>query len=99
MKGYRRCKCREDGRELGASCPKLRRRDNSWNPAHGTWYGKTELPSGPGGERVSVRAVGYASQDEGPEWFDVAMQLLAIPDKDPARYYDRDPHLPRIIRH
>src|SRR5260370_13033836 len=83
MKGYRRCKCREDGRELGASCPKLRRRDNSWNPAHGTWYGKTELPSGPGGERVSLRAGGFASKDEMTEWFDEALHLLSIPEKGP----------------
>jgi integrase len=83
VKGFKRCKCREDGRELGASCPKLRRRDNSWNPAHGTWYGKTELPSGPGGERVSLRAGGFASQDEMTEWFDEALHLLSIPEKGP----------------
>jgi hypothetical protein len=34
MKGstYKRCRCREDGRDLGSKCPKLRRTDGSWNP-------------------------------------------------------------------
>ncbi len=38
---FKRCGCTEvvDGkrRQLGARCPKLRRRDGSWNPRHGTW--------------------------------------------------------------
>ena len=41
MKGYKRCKCRDEaGRETGAGCLSLRRSDGSWNPSHGTWYGK-----------------------------------------------------------
>ncbi len=81
MKGFKRCKCREGGRELGASCPKLRRRDGSWNPAHGTWYGKTELPPGADGSRVALRAGGFTTQDEMSAWFDEAMLLLSIPAK------------------
>ena len=68
MKGYKRCKCRgDDGRELGASCPRLRRRDGSWNPSHGTWYGKAELPAGPDGRRVILRQGGFATQAAGGE--------------------------------
>jgi len=81
---FKRCKCRgSDGRELGNSCGKLRRKDGSWNPSHGTWYGKTELPSGPGGERLALRAGGFATQDEMGEWFEEALRLLSIPEKGP----------------
>lgn len=65
MKGstYKRCKCRgEDGRELGADCPKLRRKDRSWNPRHGTWYYQLELDPGPNGKRRRARRGGFASE-------------------------------------
>ncbi|MGH3303818.1 MAG: site-specific integrase [Streptosporangiaceae bacterium] len=63
---YKRCKCRgEDGRELGASCPRLRRSDGSWNPRHGDWYFALELPRGAGGKRRSrLRRGGFAAQAE-----------------------------------
>lgn len=62
---YKRCKCRaEDGKDLGAKCPKLRRGDGSWNPRHGTWYFALELPPGPGGKRRQMRRGGFASRDE-----------------------------------
>ena len=84
MKGYKRCKCRgDDGRELGASCPRLRRRDGSWNPSHGTWYGKAELPAGPDGRRVILRQGGFATQDDLDKWFGDAEHLLAIPEAGP----------------
>jgi integrase len=84
VKGYKRCKCRgDDKRELGNKCPNLRRRDGSWNPSHGTWYGKLELPSGPAGQRVALRTGGFATQDEMAEWFEEAMHLLSIPEKGP----------------
>jgi integrase len=84
VKGYKRCKCRGEGkRELGAKCPALRRKDGSWNPAHGTWYGKAELPAGPGKQRVALRMGGFATQDEMTAWFEEAMHLLSIPEKGP----------------
>lgn len=84
MKGYKRCKCRgQDKRELGASCPRLRRRDGSWNPAHGTWYGKSELPPGKDGKRVTLRQGGFATQDDLDKWFGEALQLLAVPEAGP----------------
>jgi integrase len=84
VKGYKRCKCRDDGkRELGNECPKLRRRDGSWNPSHGTWYGKAEQPPAPDGTRVTLRAGGFADQGEMSEWFEAALRLLAIPAKGP----------------
>lgn len=92
MKGstYKRCKCRDaDGKELGAACPKLRRRDGSWNPKHGTWYGKSELPPAPDGKRVYLRARGFPSLDELTEWFSQAERLLSIPDKGPRGHQAR----------
>ncbi len=41
MKGstYKRCGCiGEGGKQLATRCPKLRRKDGTWNPRHGTWY-------------------------------------------------------------
>jgi integrase len=63
---YKRCKCRDaDGRDLGAKCEKLKRRDGSRNPKHGTWYFALELPPGPGGKRrPRMRRGGYATRDD-----------------------------------
>ena len=81
MKGYKRCKCRDgSGRELGASCPSLKRSGTSWNPSHGTWYGKAELPRDPDGKRVYLRQGGFATQDKMSAWFDDALHLLSIPE-------------------
>lgn len=87
MKGYKRCKCRDgDDRELGVSCPKLKRGNGSWNPGHGTWYGKTDIPGAPEGVRMVLRQGGFASQDEMSAWFDDAVRLLAIPEAGPDGY-------------
>lgn len=84
MKGYKRCKCKDDtGREVGASCPRLHRPDGSWNPAHGTWYGKKELPPGPGGIRVSLRQGGFPTQERMSAWFDEAQALIDVAGKHP----------------
>lgn len=90
MKGYKRCKCRDgDGRELGAGCPKLRRRDGSWNPGHGTWYGKQDIPGAPGVARMTLRQGGFATQDEMSDWFEEAVRLLTIPEGGPEGYKAR----------
>jgi integrase len=62
---YKRCKCQgPDGKELGADCPDLHRKDGSWNPHHGSWYFALELPLGPGGQRrPRMRRGGFASRD------------------------------------
>ena len=69
--------------ERGVKCPKLRRRDGTWNPKHGTWYAKQELPSGPDGKRVDLKAGGFTSEDELRDWFRDAELLLSIPDRGP----------------
>jgi hypothetical protein len=39
---YKRCGCTEitDGKrhQLGAKCPKLRRKNGAWSSEHGTWW-------------------------------------------------------------
>lgn len=65
MKGstYKRCKCRgEDGKELGAQCPRLKRKDGSWNPRHGVWYYRLELEAGRGGKRRTLRRGGFPTE-------------------------------------
>ncbi|MFC5821811.1 hypothetical protein, partial [Nonomuraea harbinensis] len=81
--GYKRCKCRENGRELGAKCPKLRRKDGTWNPHHGTWHGKEELPAGPDGKRVYLRLGGFRSETELSAFYQQAGRLLDIPEPGP----------------
>lgn len=84
MKAFKRCKCRDaNGHELGARCPKLRRRDGSWNPNHGTWYARNELPPAPGGKRVELKAGGFITEVKLKEWFQQAELLLSIPERGP----------------
>lgn len=72
---YKRCKCRDDdGKELGADCPKLRRKDGSWNPRHGSWYFALELDPGPGGKRRRVRRGGFESETAAQEAMDKAKE-------------------------
>ncbi|TMR92689.1 site-specific integrase [Nonomuraea basaltis] len=81
--GFKRCKCRQDGRELGAKCPRLRRKDGSWNPNHGSWYGKEEVPAGPDGKRIYLRCGGFASETDLITWYQAAGRLLDISDAGP----------------
>ena len=88
--GYKRCKCRdEEGRELGPQCPKLKRKDGSWSPSHGTYYGKTIVPVPDGEPRADLRAGGFASREEMTDWFSDAIALLSIPAKGPDGYRAR----------
>jgi integrase len=88
--GYKRCKCRDgDGRELGPRCPKLKRRDGSWNPNHGTYYGKTLVPVPDGEPRADLRAGGFEDREEMTEWFAAAIALLSIPPKGQDGYRAR----------
>src|ERR1035437_4640193 len=87
---YRRCKCRgEDGREFGAGCPKLRRRDGTWNPAHGAVYGQLELPPAPDGSRVTARFGGFRTEGDMQAWFSEVGRLLEIPDSGPEGHQER----------
>jgi integrase len=88
--GTKRCKCRDgDGKELGAQCPKLRRKDGSWNPSHGTWSGKTDVPVPKGSPRAYLRAGGFGKRDDMTAWFAAAIRLLEIPESGPDGYLGR----------
>ncbi|MFI7707628.1 tyrosine-type recombinase/integrase [Nonomuraea sp. NPDC049480] len=82
--GFKRCKCRDEAsRELGAKCPKLRRKDGSWNPKHGTWYGKEEVPAGPDGKRIYLRCGGFTTETDLVAFYQQAGRLLEIPEAGP----------------
>ncbi len=81
--GFKRCKCRQDGRELGAKCSRLRRKDGSWNPNHGRWYGKEEVPAGPDGKRVYLRLGGFNTEANLTAFYEKAGRLLDIPEAGP----------------
>jgi Phage integrase family len=88
--GVKRCKCRDgDGRELGARCPKLKRKDGSWNPGHGTWQAVSYLPAVKGQERARLRAGGFATQADLARWFTDAHALLEVPEEGPAGHAAR----------
>ncbi len=87
---HRRCKCRDaDGRELGQSCPKLRRKDGTWNPGHGTVGGRLELPPAPDGTRARMPVWGFRTESEMRDWFTGAIRLLDIPEAGPGGHQER----------
>jgi integrase len=64
---YKRCGCTEvvEGkrRQLGRKCPKLHRRDGTWNPRHGTWTFAISVKR-PGGQRRPKVFGGFLSEKE-----------------------------------
>ena len=50
-------------RQLGSRCPKLRRKDGTWNPRHGKWYFAVSS-RGLGGKRVQHPRGGFDSEAE-----------------------------------
>lgn len=58
----RRCGCREDGKQLGAKCPKLS------NSRHGTWSVFVNQPATHNQERQRIRKGGFASKSAAEEW-------------------------------
>jgi integrase len=74
MKGsvYKRCRCRKNGRDLGMSCPDLRRADGSYNPNHGSWAYRLELESDSGGHRQTLRRFGFDTRKAAQDALDEA---------------------------
>jgi len=77
---YKQCGCRgDDGKRLGQRCPKLRRGNGSWSPAHGRWYYQLELPQRAGGaRRPPLRRGGFGTQAGAEQELGQARELLAI---------------------
>lgn len=48
---------------LGSSCPQLRTKKGGWNPKHGSWHYRLELPALPSG-RATLRRGGFADQQQ-----------------------------------
>jgi integrase len=82
---FKRCKCHgADGKELGAACPRLRRADGAWNPRHGTWYFRLEVPAAEGERRKVMKRGGFDSKDDAIDARSAVALLLSIPDQGPA---------------
>ena len=79
---YKQCGCHgADGKRLGRTCPRLRRRNGTWNPAHGRWHYQLELPPhADGSRRNPLRRGGFATQAEAEQEMDQARELLGIAD-------------------
>jgi integrase len=79
---YKQCGCHgADGKRLGRRCPRLRRGNGTWNPAHGRWHYQLELPPhADGSRRNPLRRGGFATQAEAEQEMDQARELLAIAD-------------------
>ena len=77
---YKQCGCHGgDGKRLGSKCPRLRRRNGTWNPAHGRWHYQLELPPrADGSRRNPLRRGGFATQADAEHEMDQARELLAI---------------------
>lgn len=64
---YKRCGCtvlvEGKRKQLGRSCPKLKRPDGAWNPRHGTWTFAISVP-GTGGRRKQIVQGGFSSQTD-----------------------------------
>ncbi|MEV8055124.1 site-specific integrase [Streptomyces antimycoticus] len=73
----KRCGCRDavTGKQLGASCPKLRQR------THGLWNLVQELPPRKDGTRRRFRRSGYSTKGEAQTDIDALRALLDIADK------------------
>ncbi|MCW6004617.1 site-specific integrase [Micromonospora sp. CPCC 205371] len=76
---FKRCGCRTTG-----GCPRLRRPNGSWNPGHGSWHYRLELPPGEAGRRRQMCRGGYPSQRDALAARDHARALLALAAGDPA---------------
>ncbi|MEU8076016.1 tyrosine-type recombinase/integrase [Catellatospora citrea] len=82
----KRCGCRDQRtkKPLGAQCPKLRRKDGSWHPDHGTYRYQMDLPASPRGERRLLRRSGFDTREAAVADRDHAKQLLSMAGKDKA---------------
>jgi len=76
---YRRCECRGgDGKLLGTSCPKLKRKN------HGAIGIRQELPPDAEGKRRTFRRTGYGSVAEAQGDLSRLQAILDLPGDDPA---------------
>lgn len=86
----KRCGCRdpETRKQLGAKCPKLRRKDGSWNPLHGTYRYQIDLPPAPDGSRRLLRRAGFGARDDALADRDRVRALITAAGSDRATIED-----------
>ncbi|MDG4834118.1 tyrosine-type recombinase/integrase [Solwaraspora sp. WMMD1047] len=80
----KRCGCRNNGKRLGATCPKLRR-GNGWNPHHGSWRYQLELPLDAAHGRRQLRRTGFDTREDAVDERDRARALLDLAGRDELR--------------
>lgn len=79
---YKRCGCTVvdpatgKRRQLGRSCPKLKRPDGAWNPKHGTWYFVVPVV-GLGGKRKQKVEGGFATATDAQNALDEVKSKMA----------------------
>jgi integrase len=95
---FKRCGCTTvttgpDGsptrRQLGNTCPHLRREDGTWNPRHGAWGFLLEVSTPVGTQRSHIRQSGHAKQEDAEAAMNTVGELLNLAkradDPDTAR--------------
>ncbi|RAG83815.1 site-specific integrase [Streptacidiphilus pinicola] len=68
-------------RELGTSCPKLRRPGGRWNHRHGTWWWLLQIPTSPDQPRQHLRQGGHQTSDDAEDAMRHVEDLLALADQ------------------
>ena len=81
---FKRCGCRTGG----GPCPRLRRPSGAWNPEHGAWHYRLELPPDQAGRRRQVRRGGYPSHRAALVAREHARTLLELAAGDPSATAD-----------
>src|SRR3954471_12497557 len=78
---FKRCRCRgDDGRELGARCPHLRRGDGCANPRHGGGQWTIEVPADTTIEhRKRVKGGAHRTEGDAEREGKRIVELLSIP--------------------
>ena len=81
---YKRCSCHDPRtrKPVGPQCPKLRRRNRSWHPGHGSWAYRLELPPTAEGRRRQLRRAGFPDRDAALQERDHAREALAFAGVD-----------------
>lgn len=79
---FKRCTCRDPGtgRQLGRSCPNLRRSGGRWAGEHGVWGYQHELPTARDGRRRPHRRTGFGTAAAAQDALDQVRGLLALAD-------------------
>jgi integrase len=86
---FKRCACTEPvldatgnpaRRQLGATCPRLRRPDGTWSNRHGAWYYVLELPDIPGDRRRQLKRGGHAGAQQARDALAQVRDLIAVAD-------------------